>query len=282
MTEPTASTRLFALLGDPVEHSLSPGMWGPAFREAGIDAVYLALRCGPDEVAGLMRGLALAGGGGNVTLPHKARALAAADQATEAARRTGAANTFWAEDDEVWADNTDVDGVRASLDALFPGGVDGRTALLLGAGGAARAALVALLDGGIGRALILNRTPDRARALVDELGDPRLDMADGATEGGVEGAGPVDLVVHATSLGIREGDPLPMDPARLGGGPALLDLVYGSDTAGTPLVQAARAAGLAAIDGREMLIGQGVAAFQRWFGREAPAAAMRRALEGAR
>ena len=93
-----ASTRLFAVLGDPVAHSLSPGIQNPAIEAAGVDAVYVALRCGAGEVSGLMRGLAVAGGGGNVTLPHKEVAAAAVDEPSELVARTGACNTFWLED----------------------------------------------------------------------------------------------------------------------------------------------------------------------------------------
>lgn len=267
-----ASTRVFALLGDPVGHSLSARMWNPTFRTAGIDGVYVALRCGPDEVGGLLRGLALAGGGGNVTLPHKARALEVADEAHEAARRTGVANTFWSEDGRVVVDNTDVAGVGASLELLRPAGIRGADVLLLGAGGAARAALVALLDAGVGRVAIHNRTPERARALADDLADPRVRVT--------EAVDPpwADLVVQATSLGIRPGDPLPLDPTTLERGTAVLDLVYGSDPVGTPFVRAAREAGLDAMDGREMLLGQGVASFRRWFGRDPSLETMRAAI----
>lgn len=269
----TAATRVFAVLGRPVGHSRSPDLHGAALAARGLDAVYVALACGDDEVGGLLRGLALAGGGGNVTVPHKARAAAAVDRTTPAVDRTGACNTFWARDGEVWGDNTDVAGFRGAAQALLPGGITGGRVVLLGAGGAARAALAGLVDEGVGEVFVLNRSRERARARVDAVGAGRARVVDGPEAlGGLE----LDLVVQATSLGLSDHDPLPLDldgPARVG---AVLDLVYGPR--GTPLVRAARARGLPAADGREMLVLQGAAAFHRWFGDPVPLDAMRSAL----
>jgi len=105
---PRASTRVFALLGNPVSHSRSPLLHNAAFAAAGLDAVYVALRCAPDDVRGLLRGLAMAGGGGNVTVPHKAAAALALDWAEAEVALTGACNTFWLVDGQVCGANTDV------------------------------------------------------------------------------------------------------------------------------------------------------------------------------
>jgi shikimate dehydrogenase len=270
---------VFAVLGDPVAHSLSPPMQNAAFEAAGIDGIYVALRAGAERFAGLMRGLASAGGGGNVTLPHKARALAEAERAGPAARRTGAANTFWWEAGELVADNTDVDGVRRALEVFQPGAPRDQRVLLLGAGGAARAAAVALLDGGAARVVVRNRTPDRARELVELLDDDRLRVA---RDDGASADLAADLVVNATRLGLRSDDPLPLDRPALAdtGARAVFDVVYGSDPEGTAWVVQARAMGLAATDGREMLLQQGARAFELWWQREAPLDAMRAALAG--
>ncbi len=277
MTSPrpavTAATRVFAVLGRPVGHSLSPDLHGAALEARGLDAVYVALNCGDDEIGGLLRGLALAGGGGNVTVPHKARAAAAVDRTTPEVERTGACNTFWARDGEVWGDNTDVAGFRGAVAALLPGGVAGGRVALVGAGGAARAALAGLVDDGAGEVVVVNRSRERAQALVDEMGAGRARVGGGLDA--LQGLD-LDLVVQATSIGLSDGDPLPVDldgPARVG---AVLDLVYGPS--GTPLVRAARARGLPAADGREMLVLQGAAAFRRWFGDPVPLDAMRSAL----
>src|SRR5690606_22243888 len=113
---PTSATRLIALLGNPVAHSISPIFQNAAFRHAGVDGVYLALRCEGAAVPGLLRGIALAGGGGNVTVPHKEVAAEAVDEPTEAVRRTGACNTFWSEGDRIRGDNTDVVGSARAIE----------------------------------------------------------------------------------------------------------------------------------------------------------------------
>ena len=112
------STRVFAILGDPVAHSLSPAMQNAAFRVSGLKAVYVPLRCAADDLPGLLRALSRAGGGGNVTVPHKEAAARAVDRCEPAADRLGACNTFWGEDGACVGDNTDVAGVLAALDDL--------------------------------------------------------------------------------------------------------------------------------------------------------------------
>jgi shikimate dehydrogenase len=166
-----------------------------------------------------MRGLALAGGGGNVTLPHKERAAALLDVPSDAVRRTGACNTFWGADGCLHGDNTDVEGFRRALGGLLGGPPSGRV-LLLGAGGAARAALVSLLEDGAREVVLLNRTPERARKLASELGTERVRVAE-------EAGGRFDLVVNATRLGLQVEDTLPIELEKLDGVGAVMDLVYG-------------------------------------------------------
>jgi len=269
-----AGTRLFALLGDPVRHSRSPVMQNAAFRAAGIDAVYVALRCSGDVVAGLIRAVAGAGGGGNVTVPHKAAAVAALDEASEAVRATGACNTFWLEDGRVRGDNTDVEGFARAALSLVPT-LRGLEVLLLGAGGAAAAAARALLDHDVARVTFLARTASRARRLAERLdpGGTALEVAD--TEAAVHGLR-FDLVVNATPLGLHHGDPQPIRLDRLGAAAAVLDMAYRPD--GTEWVRAASASGVPSCDGTRMLLEQGAAAFRDWFRRDAPVAAMRDAL----
>jgi shikimate dehydrogenase len=174
-------------------------------------------------------------------------------------------------------DNTDVEGFGRALERLLPGGARDLDVLLLGAGGGARAAALALLDGGAGRVLVRNRTPERARALVAALGDARLEVAPPDAPGGALRGG---LVVNATRLGLEPGDQLPLSLSELvaSGARAVVDLVYGSDPGGTPWVRAARAHGLAASDGRDMLLHQGARAFEHWWRQAAPIEAMRAAL----
>ncbi len=285
-TRITGRTHVFALLGQPVGHSLSPAMQGAAMRDQRLDAVYVALPCSTARVAPLMRALAEAGGGGNVTVPHKGVAAAALDRATRAVERTGACNTFWHSDGLLWGDNTDVSGFRGALRDLLPAGVGGASVLLLGAGGAARAALCGLIDEGVSRVVVHNRTPAKAAEMVAAVAvvPPDADATGVPSDSPIEVSGALDevlddsfdVVVQATSLGLAPADPLPLDLDRLRRPAAVFDLVYASG--GTPLVRRARASGMRAADGSEMLVLQGAAAFQRWFGREAPVEVMRGAL----
>jgi shikimate dehydrogenase len=273
----SAGTRLLAVLGEPVEHSLSPVIQNAALRACGLDGVYLALRCRPGALSGLLRGLADAGGAGNVTLPHKAALAELLDDATEAVLRTGACNTFWAGERGLHGDNTDVEGFRRALHALVGTPAGGLRVLLLGAGGAARAAALALLEDGVRELNVWNRTPGRARDLARHFSDARVRVLE--SRGGAGGRG-YDVVVNATRLGLSDADPLPLEPEQLGRAGAALDLVYGLRP--TRFVRAARSAGVSAADGAEMLIQQGAVAFERWWGRPAPLEVMRAALSEAR
>jgi shikimate dehydrogenase len=271
---PGAATRLIALLGDPVAHSLSPRFQNAAIRAAGFDAVYLALRCDSDRLEGLIRGIAGAGGAGNITIPHKRSALGVLEVKTPAVERTGACNTFWLENGRIHGDNTDVEGFAAAVRTLI-GPPAGARALVLGAGGAARAAVFALLQARADAVHVLNRTPHHGGALRDDLDARRrrvvlLDSADALRREGY------DLLVNATPLGLQPDDPPPLDlrvPARVG---ALMDLVY--RPGGTAWVRDALARGIPATDGADMLVHQGFAAFRRWFGQDPDLQVMKAAL----
>jgi len=278
------TTRLIVLLGDPVAHSLSPIFQNAAFQAAGVDGVYLSLRASTDDFPGLFLGIARAGGGGNVTLPHKLVAAQLIERRTKEVDSTGACNTFWLEDGVVCGDNTDVAGVRGAVD-LLTGSPRGARVLLLGAGGAARAALTALLDDGADSIHLLNRTPARAAEIIEEFSESPhhrsvapgvLHLVEPGTDLGDEH---FDLVINATSLGLREADPLPIDLEALGGCGAALDLVYSPEE--TRWVREARELGIPAADGIEMLIQQGVVAFGRWWRIDPSVEVMRAALAAA-
>lgn len=272
---PGASTRLVALLGDPVSHSLSPAFQNAAFRAAGVDGAYLALRCGAGDFPALLRALARAGGAGNVTLPHKEAAALALDGCTDAVERTGACNTFWLEEGRVRGDNTDVEGFAAAAEALLGTPVRGLRVLVAGAGGAARGALWALVRGGAAEVVVVNRTAGRAEELIRRFAGEGTRLSRAGDAGELRGER-FDLAVNATTLGLRDGDPLPLPAA---GGPEIgagLDLVYAPDE--TPWVRALRRESVPAADGLEMLLRQGAAAFERWWGIPAPLDAMRAAL----
>ena len=260
-------TRRYALLGDPVAHSISPAMHRAAFRAWGVDAAYTARRVVAGEVERTMRDPALSGG--NVTLPHKLEAAEALSRPSRAVRATGACNCWWrGPDGKLAGDNTDVGGLRLALERLRfePAGA---RVLLLGAGGAARAAVHALLDGGASAVEILNRTADRARALRAATGDGAVTVLDGQPS-----ATRYDLVLNATSLGLSAADPLPLD---LDGGRFGLacDLVYAAGE--TRWVRHARSHGIRAADGREMLVGQAALSLRRWFPERTPPLAEMRA-----
>lgn len=271
------STRLVALLGDPVGHSLSPVFQNAAFRAAGVDGVYLPLRCDGDGLPGLLRGIALAGGAGNVTLPHKERAARVVDRTTSVVRRTGACNTFWYENGEVWGDNTDVHGFARAVHGLLGASPAGARVLLLGAGGAARAALCALTDAEAAEVVILNRDVHRAERLAAELPGRRTRVVAAHSVRGLRGES-FTLAVNATSLGLRADDPLPLSPEHGLRLETALDLVYAPGE--TRWVRESRARGIRAADGVEMLLHQGAAAFERWWKRDAPLEAMRMSLAG--
>ncbi|HET6954523.1 MAG TPA: shikimate dehydrogenase [Acidimicrobiales bacterium] len=276
----TGATRLAAVIGSPVRHSLSPVILNAAFAATGTDWVFVALEvpegAGAAAIAAA-RTLGLAGL--SVTMPHKAAAAAAVDDLTPAAADLGAVNCVIAEERRLVGDNTDGDGF---LDALrLDAGIDpaGRRCVLLGAGGAGRAVARALGRAGA-EVIVVNRSPEPA-ARAAALAGPAARVGSAAD---VPGA---DLVVNATPLGMgavgsgvtaRRG-PLPVDPAALHAGQVVVDLVY--HPAVTPLLAAAAEAGATAVGGLGMLVHQAAHAFRRWTGDEPPTGAMAAAAQAA-
>jgi shikimate dehydrogenase len=275
MRAPTAATRLFLLLGDPVAHSLSPVFQNAAIRYAGIDAVYAALRCDRQSIAPLIRALCRANGGGNVTLPHKAAAAECIEEPSTAVRRTGVCNTFWGEDGVIRGDNTDVEGFRVAAQRLVPALV-GRSVLIVGAGGAAAAAICALLDAAVASIILFNRSPDRARSLATRF-DPDAHVVSVVTSMNDVAGVNFDLVVNATPIGPTPAA-RPVDLSSLGTVAAALDLTYAQGGGETPWVRHARSVGVRAADGTDMLLAQGAAAFTCWFGTEPSLDLMRDAI----
>jgi shikimate dehydrogenase len=258
----------FRLLGDPIEHSLSPVIHAAGFAARGIDAVYRAVRV---RARGLESALTEAadGGGGNVTLPHKRSVVAWIDEPGDTVVATGACNCFWrAADGGIAGDNTDVAGFSAGLAELGVRPV-GTRALVLGAGGAARAVVHALRVSGVDGIDVFNRSIPAALELAEEV-DRDVGLLTSRPM-----AGRWDLVVNATCLGLAADDPLPLDLERVGAG-AVFDLVYGANE--TALVRWARRLGIPACDGTAMLVHQAAFSFARWFpGVEPPISEMRSA-----
>lgn len=270
----TSATRLVALLGDPVAHSLSPIFQNAAFDAAGLDAVYLALRSSSADLPALLTGVALAGGAGNVTVPHKEAAAAIVQAPSDAVCATGACNTFWFEDGEIQGDNTDVPGFLRAIDPLLGGSPAGARVLLIGAGGAARGAVHGLIESGADEVVIVNRSPERSEEIRSRFAD-RSSAVRISSLASISGEF-FDLAVNATSLGLAPGDPLPLPLEK---GPtfgAAFDMVYSPDR--TPWVSALRDRGVPAEDGLEMLLQQGAVAFERWWGFPPSMVAMRAVL----
>jgi shikimate dehydrogenase len=228
---------------------------------------YQLLPVPPELLAETVPALAQAGfRGANVTVPHKQAALWLADDPTPRARAIGAANTLiFSDDGAMRADNTDAPALVSAL----PFSPAGRTALVLGAGGSARAAVWALLDAGAADVRVWNRTPQRARALCAELGGTPVELI-----------APADLLVHSTSIGLRAGDlpfkALPLSADDLDHYHCVVDLVYGESE--TPLAQAARKREIPVVDGLTLLLGQGARSFELFTGHTAPIDAMRATL----
>ena len=265
-----AATRVITLLGDPVSHSLSPQIHNAAFRDRSLNAVYVALRCSSADCGPLLLAIARSGGAGNVTAPHKEIAAATVELPTEAVQVTGACNTFWLENDRVAGDNTDVEGFLRAVDKLM-GDVAGANVLLLGAGGAARAVVAALAHAKVDRLSVYARSPQRLANLEQRASALRVRIQ--STERLYE---PVDLIVNATPLGFHDDDRLPFPLEGLPSKTAIVDLVYRPDE--TAWVRHAREHGLRAIDGKEMLLHQAAASFERWWSMPAPRDVMRHAL----
>jgi shikimate dehydrogenase len=279
--------RRLGVIGWPVAHSRSPAMFRAAFAACALeDWSYQLLPLPPELFEETARALGASGFvGANVTIPHKQAALTIADHASDAARAIGAANTLTFRDDgTIEAHNTDAPGLIAALGRLtdIPAHP---SALVLGAGGSARAAVWGLLDAGAASVLVWNRTPELAIELARELGARAVDRP-------VE----ADVLVNCTSVGLQRSaseaaalNQLCLSADLVGGYAYVVDLVYGGpahpghpDPGLTPLLAAARRHGLPTVGGLEVLVAQGALSFEHWTGRPAPLAAMRRAvgLEG--
>jgi shikimate dehydrogenase len=261
----TAAPPLAGVLGWPIGHSRSPRLHGHWLARYRIEGYYVPIALPPEGFArGLLSLPALGFRGVNVTIPHKEAALALATEATERARVIGAANTLtFGPDGAIHADNTDAYGFIANLRQEAPAwNAAAGPALVLGAGGAARAVVAALLAEGCPEVRVANRTGARADALRDHFGP---DVAPIDWSAVAAAAGDVATVVNTTSLGMEGEAALPLDLAAVASAALVTDIVYGAEP--TPFVRAARARGLLAVDGIGMLLHQGVPGFERWFGR---------------
>jgi shikimate dehydrogenase len=268
----SGATRVACVIGDPVEHSRSPRMHNAASAALGLDRVYVALHVAPADLGVAVRGLrALGVEGVNVTVPHKAAAVALCDDLGDEARDAGAVNTLsFPADGSLRGDLTDGLGLVAAL-AEVP-----ERAVVLGAGGSARAAAAALLRAGTRSITVVARRLETA----DRLADALADLASGAEIGAAATvpAAAGGLLVHCTPVGgIAALKQLPVPADVIERMDAVADFAYRADGSPTPLAEVALAAGLPVVDGLELLVRQGALSFERWTGIEPPLDVMRRA-----
>jgi shikimate dehydrogenase len=290
-----AKTRFCAVYGQPVKHSASPAMQNAGFAALGLNWRYLAHEVRPEHLREALLGARRMNYLGlNLTVPHKLLAIDLVDILDDSARTWGAVNTVrfeardangqwrplrdfedFPEETRSHGFNTDADAIVRAIREDLKLDLAGRSVLLLGAGGAGRTAALRLAAEGVANLWLVNRTAAKAKAIELEIGTryPRTNVR------AEYPAGAVDLVINATSLGLRPEDPLPFDPKRfsLDRAAAAFDMIY--RPAETPFLKAAKAGGQPAANGLGMLLYQGAKALEIWTGQPAPVAVMRRALE---
>jgi len=258
----TSNPPAACLIGWPAAHSRSPLIHHYWLRTLGIEGGYNVEAVPPEGFAEFVLHLSTHGFvGANVTIPHKERALALT-RPDQRARAVGAANTLWYQDGELRSTNTDIEGFINNLDACAPGWDRAGEALVLGAGGSSRAVVFGLIERGVRRVHLANRTIDRARALADQFG---AQVHPVSWDQAAELLPRANLLVNTTSLGMRGQSALELDIGRLPSQAVVADLVYVPLV--TPLLAAARARGLQTADGLGMLLHQAVRGFELWFGR---------------
>jgi shikimate dehydrogenase len=249
--------------GWPIDHSRSPLIHTYWLRQLGIDGLYEKAAVLPGEFAAFAEGIGRNGlVGANVTIPHKEAAFAACDWVTDNAAGLGAVNTLWRDNGKLCGDNTDVAGFLYNLDEQAPEWRDHtHRALVVGAGGAARAIMRGLVSAGVEHIVIVNRTFERAERLAAQWGAATRSAHWGALPDLLANA---DLIVNSSSLGMSGQPPLEIDLALLDQRAIVSDIVY--SPLQTPLIAAARARGLRAVEGLGMLLHQAAPGFERWFG----------------
>jgi len=270
------TTRVVGILGNPVDHSLSPRMHNAAYAALGLDYVYVPFRAAPDGIRGAIRAMRTLGiVGFNVTVPYKQDVVRLVDRVTATAAAIGAVNTIYREGDdgsEIVGENTDAEGFVAALRS-HGAKTKGARVLVIGAGGSARAVLHALKTGGAKEVLLANRTASKAARLAKEFGAAAVPLAALEDEAVLSSR---TLVVNCTPVGLKGGAYLGYDAAATPKDCIHFDLAYGRGL--TPFLDLARIARRPLVDGRHMLVHQGAAAFRLFTGRKAPVAVMLEAV----
>jgi shikimate dehydrogenase len=274
----SGETRSLALIGHPVSHSLSPEMHNASFAAEGLDYVYVALDVRPQDLSAAVSGLrALNFRGFNITMPHKRATLVLLDSVDEGAQISGAVNTVVIEDSTLHGYNTDGGGM---VMACREAGIElrDRRILLLGAGGAAAAVALAFAAEGVGELRVVNRSTRHAAELRDKLHGAGPQKVEVYPYNALDKAAwEAEVVVNATPLGMKDGDPLPVPAEHLDEGRVVCDAVYRPGR-GTALVREARERGARVVTGERMLLYQGVLAQRLWTGREPNVKAMDAAI----
>lgn len=242
-------------------------MQNAAFRALGLPAIYVPLQCSAEDLPALMRALGRAGGGGNVTVPHKEVAAGAVDVCRDVAKTVESCNTFWNEDGHMVGDNTDVHGL---IEALHQLEVSNAPWFIAGTGGGARAAVVAAQEMGVSVSAA-SRSPERQQRFERWISARGVALAPVAE---------CRVLINSTPLGLKAGDPLPIEPGRFARAEIAFDMVYANGE--TSWIRAMRPTVRRAADGRAMLIAQGAAAFECWYpSKHAPVEVMRAAVNAA-
>ena len=270
-------TKVFAVLGHPIGHTLSPVMHNAAFRALGMDAIYLAFDVHPDRLLSVLAAMKDMGlGGVNITVPLKEVAAKGLPQLDDSARLLGAVNTVKFMPDGMIGYNTDGAGFLQAVEEAFGESVAGKSVFICGAGGAGRAVALVCAGSGVRSLTIADTDPARPGNVAREV-ESQFGVGVTIASRWEEEAREADIVVQATPLGMKPGDPLPLKAEAFRGGQAVFDLVYMYPE--TAFMKAAKANGAQTANGLGMLLHQGVHAFEIWTGVKPPVDVMKKALE---
>jgi len=267
-------TKVVGIIGDPVKHSLSPQMHNVAFKHLNLDFVYIPFHVKPESVGEAIKGMrALAMVGLNVTVPHKIEVMKYLDEVSPDAKAIGAVNTIFFKDNKCIGDNTDGRGfIRALIEdeGII---IAGKSVVILGAGGSARAIGHSLIKDGVGRLIFCNRTVSKAESIAGSFQPMGISVAGMGIIDSRDEIAQADMIINTTSIGMKQGDPLLINPEWIRKRQIVYDIIYSPPE--TLLLQAAKARGARVMNGLGMLIHQGALAFEIWTGCPAPVEVMR-------
>ncbi len=269
--------RTYCIIGDPVDHSLSPTMHNAAFKALNLNCTYIALRVAREELDAAVQSLRKTGSAGfNVTMPHKVAIMKFLDELDPTCNKINAVNTVNSENGKLRGYNTDIDGFIEPLRKRKVS-LRGKAVLVMGAGGAARAVLTALAEEGVAKTVIASRNPAKARDVAEHANKQGLDCEIVLLDEAPKHSRNADLIVNATPLGMKR-EPSVLGPKDIRADSIVYDLVYVPME--TPLIANARKAGATVVYGYEMLVEQGARSFEIWKRIEAPRDVMKRSLVG--